>query len=715
MSSRKFDINEAYLQALQESVNEPNKLYGEWIDLLDMIPSDDLDNYVVEYDITDAELNGSAKPSDERLKELIDGADYILHNKVFGESKKLNEEFTVDTFNNKYKPLYNNSVEVDGDKVSVDNITLRGSGMSKKVGATLKGNNLQIDNEFIGISYDGNNISVNGQYWFTSDFENNEEFNAKVTKAVKELYNDMKKLQQDVPEEKEEPKTIPIHNEVDLDEVIAMFREMVKDNPNNEKAKEFLRKYDSEFTESKKIEDKEKLDERKKYWDPEYKEYDEDGHKFIFKCIYYEVSGSSQASLWGHEVYLIVDGKEVSYNKIPYYNRTWESFTYQSCMLGAIGNYLEEIEKNLLSDARIQNNVRAIKKDQKEEILANDKWYQTVKAVKTRIGNGDSGNRLTEDYIRTNLASSSMSWNPQKLNVTLNTARQTLQDLDEFEDAAETLCYSDGISDEFNDKLDEFIDEVEQPEYDRIEKEVNRVEQEEIDKSKQPPKKTRKKKTEDIDDVDDEDIEEDDPYGETVSLFARAYREVPEVGVEEWGKDDEYYFCLDTKKFLADLEGYEVEIPKKLVDEASYDDWSNGIDEYLETFLGIDPDDSESDNTYNWGSRLTHDLNLNFYDTDSGFYVAIEIHKSGDVRGNYTTRFLLRFDDREDWYEACYEAQANNTNTIELDGKHYRIEPDFWSEHCNIWCEEDNNGWDEVYCGNKEELQNLIASEEPMY
>ena len=199
MNSRKFDITEAYIQALQEETNKPNRLYGEWIDLVDMIPSDDLDDYVVEYDITDAELNGSAKPSDERLKELIDGANYILHNKVF--ESKLEEEFTIETFNNKYKPLYNGSVEVDGNKVYADNISLKGSGMSKKVAATLYGDTLRIDNEYIGISYDGSgDLRVDGQYWFTSDFEDNEEFRTKVTKAVKDLYNDMKKLQQPAEE-----------------------------------------------------------------------------------------------------------------------------------------------------------------------------------------------------------------------------------------------------------------------------------------------------------------------------------------------------------------------------------------------------------------------------------------------------------------------------------------------------------------------------------
>lgn len=705
MNSRKFDITEAYIQALQEETNKPNRLYGEWIDLVDMIPSDDLDDYVVEYDITDAEFNGSAKPSDERLKELIDGANYILHNKVFGESKKLNEEFTVDTFNNKYKPLYNNGVEVDGDKVSVDNITLRGSGMSKKVGATLKGNNLQIDNEFIGISYDGNNISVNGQYWFTSDFEDNAEFNAKVTKAVKDLYNDMKKLQQPAEEKPEEPKTVPIHNEVDLDEVIAMFREMVADNPNNEKAKNFLRKYDKEFKESKELDDKKakkiesiknKLNERKKYWDPVYREYEQDGHKFLFKCIYYEVSGSSQASLWGHEVYLMIDGNQISYNKTPYYNRTWESFEFQTCMLGALGKYEDEVEKGIYTTAREKNGVKGIKKDQKEELLANNEWYQTLQKVYDTIAHGDRGtDRTTENKkleskalyesnddefydIETEIDTDSVERNENIISGsgTINYYK-TQEDLDNKEPSStETFTFEYDVDDS-NDTLYIYdtgyagdVDEEKIKDY--IKNEV-------------------------IPNTDD---------GSTVSLLAVAYRDIPEVGVEDWGKDNELYFCLDTKKLLSYLEDYEVEIPKYLVDNED-----EPVDTYLSDYLGINPDDGEFDNSYNWGSRLTHDLEIATYTSkkDDTFYVKISVHREGDVRGNYTTDFLLRFDDNENFYETMLDAQSYCANTFEFEGKKFWVEPHIFDEHVDISVEGEDDDWTDVYCEDLDQLKEIIS------
>lgn len=43
------------------------------------------------------------------------------------------------------------------------------------------------------------------------------------------------------------------------------------------------------------------------------------------KAEYYETRYS-----WGHKAWLYFDGQEVDYKKITYYNRTWESYQFQS-------------------------------------------------------------------------------------------------------------------------------------------------------------------------------------------------------------------------------------------------------------------------------------------------------------------------------------------------------------------------------------------------
>ena len=70
----------------------------------------------------------------------------------------------------------------------------------------------------------------------------------------------------DKPESKSKGKKIPIHNEISKDEAVEIFRQMVRDNPKNEKAKEFLRKYDPEFKEAEDFM-KESAEDVDKFWE----------------------------------------------------------------------------------------------------------------------------------------------------------------------------------------------------------------------------------------------------------------------------------------------------------------------------------------------------------------------------------------------------------------------------------------------------------------
>ena len=703
--SRKLDITEAYIQALQEQNidnSEYDKLYDDWVYMVSIMPSDVLDDYVCDCDVDYSEIDGTNKPDLERLKWLSDEADWVVTNKVFGESKKLKEEFTIDTFNNKYNPLYNKSVEIQDGIVYADNIKLRGSGINKRVEAKLKDDELRVDNEEIGFTYDGQEIyNINGQYWFKSNMESDEEYYNKVLNAVINLYKDMKKLQG-----------------------------------------------------TKQTESKKQLTERKKYWPPEHHIYEIDGHNFDFECLYYEVSGSNQASLWGHTVSLYMDDSLISTYTIPYYNRTWETFKFQLCMLNALSTYKDACARELYNKYRQENNVRGINQSVKDDILNNNEWYQMLQKLYNMIQDGNKG-KITEnkelkaegqlwgedaDYDRemygkmqnfanqlvTNLTNSGWDYDDTSAKYGHYRFKKGNTNI-EYCDNVDKVGYA-SITSNNVDILKQIADEVDSDYYDGS-KYVS------IDFNWITPNVTNivdilnnnaELKTEDIENNEDEiendeneiendenEIENDEP-DEYVSLLSKAQDELPQIGVEEWGKDDELYFLADTKKLLSYLDNYEVEIPKQLYDDADYNDWSNGIDDYLEDYIGIDSNSGNSDNTYNWGARITHDLEVTTYDMGNPFYVKMSAHIGGDVRGNYTTEFLLKFDSREDFFETfadiCYQELSNE---IEIDGKHYLIQPEFWSEYVSIWCEEDNSGWEDVYCENIENLKNIIATEEP--
>lgn len=360
-----------------------------------------------------------------------------------------------------------------------------------------------------------------------------------------------------------------------------------------------------------------KLTERKKYWPAEWHTYNVDNYEFNFKCNYYEVSGSRQASLWGHEVELWLDSNILMTNKISYYNRTWETFQFQSCMQNAVYNYMKLLESKLFAKMRDESNVTRLKASDKEQALANDSWYQTITKLYDLIRNGDKG-IITEN------------------------------------------------------------------------KEI---------------------KTENEDSTEDESNEEDVDMT-LISLLDKAVSEVPTVGVEDWGKDDELYFVADTITLVKELKPYEEEIPKFYYENAASDDWSDGIETYLEEYCGVNVDAGNGGNTYNWNASLTHDLNFTTYEDNGAFYVRIEIHRSGDVRGNYTTSFLLKFNEEYEFMEAIQEACYECERTLKLNDKTYYIRVNFWSEYVDIYCAETNESWDDVYCSNIETMEEIIMNKE---
>lgn len=632
------------------------------------------------------------------------------------------------------------------------------------------------------------------------------------------------------------------------------------------------------------------LTERKKYWDPVWREYDVDGRTFQFRCQYYEVSGSNQASLWGHEVTLKENYTDLAFAKIPYYNRTWESFEFQSCMLSALGNYMQRIEKSILDQIRQQNGTRNLKADVKADALAKDEEYQTLVKLKNMILDGNSGKkqestiveestsnneRLTLDELEEKAhkgewktavivfkpESFEKEYSEQSRSYEISSDANYFQSgkissslfgncLDGTDQGVRLDLYmkalpEDGLGKRWivdycyiNDK-DEKIEEAINPKYAafyekvkaddkfmneindlyakvlsqhnysdaEIEKEMNRAVEDKVaeilengayisneaspelahelnkllDESKEVKTEAsdyvskfdelnelldvygvgeenkmkiynnfndkemtefdddkydewlddmkenhfdalmtylneRAEETDDLISELNEDVQSDEneeesdgiDYDETISCLDLAISEIPVVGIEDWGKDNELNFVLDTKALLSGLKEFEVKIPKYLYDNASYDDWSNGIDDYLMEFVDIDPDSGKSDNTYNWSACLTHDLEMTAYDTPNGYFLKASAHRDGDVRGNYTTEFLLKFNSIDDFYDAIYTISSELENVVELGDKQYVIRPNFFSQYVDIYEAGTDNVWEDAYCTSIEELQELV-------
>ena len=150
-------------------------------------------------------------------------------------------------------------------------------------------------------------------------------------------------------------------------------------------------------------------------------------------------------------------------------------------------------------------------------------------------------------------------------------------------------------------------------------------------------------------------------------------------------KDD--VICGNVLPLLYELRDYELELPKGVIDwivENANGRW----------------------NTYNWNANIDHHIDVAELEFDGYTYMAIMVHRYGDVRANYTDRFLVRFDDCYEWSELESIVQYK---TI-CDGRYF-IDMDIMSEAYYVWDNEKEVTVGEFYELEVEDLLNEINSE----
>ena len=97
-------------------------------------------------------------------------------------------------------------------------------------------------------------------------------------------------------------------------------------------------------------------------------------------------------------------------------------------------------------------------------------------------------------------------------------------------------------------------------------------------------------------------------------------------------------------------------------------------------------------NTYNWNANIDHDLDVAELELGGYTYMAIMVHRYGDVRANYTDRFLVRFDNEYEWSELESIMQYK---TI-CDGRYF-IDIDIMTETYTVWDNEEEVSVGEFY------------------
>lgn len=88
-------------------------------------------------------------------------------------------------------------------------------------------------------------------------------------------------------------------------------------------------------------------------------EFTVNGEKIYFYC-----STTDTKNGFCHHVYTVGAGKENEHSRVSYYNRTWESFEYETALLHAV----EKFPKNLRVPLRLE--IQAVSKNEHEKAEA---------------------------------------------------------------------------------------------------------------------------------------------------------------------------------------------------------------------------------------------------------------------------------------------------------------------------------------------------------
>jgi hypothetical protein len=87
----------------------------------------------------------------------------------------------------------------------------------------------------------------------------------------------------------------------------------------------------------------------------------------------------SNSRAWGHRSILFKNGYQIGENRVRYINRTWESYTFQSCMSGLVYSLNELAKEGYINTYKSKNNIARFKKGQKEQVI---KEYEETEQAK---------------------------------------------------------------------------------------------------------------------------------------------------------------------------------------------------------------------------------------------------------------------------------------------------------------------------------------------
>lgn len=146
--------------------------------------------------------------------------------------------------------------------------------------------------------------------------------------------------------------------------------------------------------------------------------------------------------------------------------------------------------------------------------------------------------------------------------------------------------------------------------------------------------------------------------------------------------------CGDVIPFLEELKNYEVKFDSAEIESKAIE--------------LIEENATNAWNTYNWCANISHNIDVAELEFDDYVYMAIMVHRFGDVRGNYTDRFVVKFDNIDDIYYFESRMQYKDIND------RYTCDIDIFTEWYNVYDWELDESLGEFYEIEVEDLLDAI-------
>lgn len=104
------------------------------------------------------------------------------------------------------------------------------------------------------------------------------------------------------------------------------------------------------------------------------------GNVFTFHCRTWE---TRQA--WGHIANIFINGEDHGETKVRYYNRTWESWTYQSAVIQAVNTMIGYWELCDIQDHKDRTGRKRLTQAEKDAVTAQDARIAEARGIVDRL------------------------------------------------------------------------------------------------------------------------------------------------------------------------------------------------------------------------------------------------------------------------------------------------------------------------------------------